>query len=184
MHWAKTTSRVCCRVHSALVIAETSTPSRQAQPELLHLPLSRCSLSLSEPAHQLATYAPLPPESRSERRKERRVPGHARAHSGCSFGRTRASSSRLALNDAQLSPYATMLQVDREQVCLTEIDSDSEVEVVNVSYEGEEADVVLYLRSDRATRSVAFAWEDGEYVWTALSIIRDWEAERTTAEDD
>ena len=69
------------------------------------------------------------------------------------------------LDDPELSPYAAMLQVDREQVCLTEIDPDSEVEVVDASYEGEEVDVVLHVRSDWVSRSVAFAWEDGEYVW-------------------
>lgn len=74
------------------------------------------------------------------------------------------------LDDKELRPYAAMYQVDREQYCLSELDPLSEVAIHNASYEygsyeEEDPDVVIHLRRNNMTKSIAFAREDGGYVW-------------------
>lgn len=72
---------------------------------------------------------------------------------------------RFSLDDERLEPFSAMYEVDREQYCLTEIDPDSIVHVERQIYGDYSYDVMLHIEGDRSYRTVAFVWEDGEYVW-------------------
>jgi hypothetical protein len=58
-----------------------------------------------------------------------------------------------------------MFEVDRDAFCLTAIDPDSEVNIdIERQQDGSEF-AILEIIGDKASRSVTFAWEDGQYVW-------------------
>jgi hypothetical protein len=74
-------------------------------------------------------------------------------------------AGRHSLDDEILQPFAAMYEIDREQYCLTEIDPDSTVHVERRNDGDYSYDVMLHIEGDRSYRTVAFVWEDGEYVW-------------------
>lgn len=83
------------------------------------------------------------------------------------FGCTDPQGNRgpYSLDDEALSPFVAMYQVDREQFCLTEIDPDSKVEIIRADSASRGYDVALRMYGDGVSRSIAFVWENGQYVW-------------------
>jgi hypothetical protein len=74
-------------------------------------------------------------------------------------------AGRHSPDDEILQPFAAMYEIDREQYCLTEIDPDSTVHVERRNDGDYSYDVMLHIEGDTSYRTVAFVWEDGEYVW-------------------
>ncbi len=82
----------------------------------------------------------------------------------CSILAKQSIKGPYSLDDEALLPFAMMYQVDRKQFCLTEIPQHARVKIKETSkYEG--YDVILYIRDDKVSRSVFFAWENEQYVW-------------------
>lgn len=84
---------------------------------------------------------------------------------GCSDPSGSGSRGPYSLDDEELLPFAAMYEIDREQFCLTEIDRDSKVQIQRDPYKDGGSDVALHIYNDRVSRTVAFVWEDGQYVW-------------------
>ena len=83
------------------------------------------------------------------------------------FGCSDPSDGRgpYSLDDEKLLPFAAMYEIDRESFCLTEIDRNSRVEIER-DYGGSHGyNVMLHIYSDGVSRTVAFVWENGRYVW-------------------
>ena len=67
------------------------------------------------------------------------------------------------MDDGRLLPFAAMYEIDRDSLCLTEIDPDSEVYIDALGGRG--YDVVLQLHNGNVSRTIAFILEGGRYVW-------------------
>lgn len=70
-----------------------------------------------------------------------------------------------SLDDEELLPFAAMYEIDRESLCLTEMDRDSKVEIERDYRRSYGYDVMLHIHNDSVHRTVAFVWEDNRYVW-------------------
>jgi hypothetical protein len=70
------------------------------------------------------------------------------------------------LENEALLPFSAMYEIDREQFCLTEIDSDSQVNILWNHWIGNQTSVVvLEIYNHRVSRSVFFLEEGEQYVW-------------------
>ena len=77
----------------------------------------------------------------------------------------RNDSGPFHVEDEALLPYAAMHRVDRERICLTEIDKDSSVRLQKSDSLARGYDMAVHVASDGVSRTVFFAWESDQYVW-------------------
>jgi hypothetical protein len=76
----------------------------------------------------------------------------------------RGDRGPFTLDNEALLPFAAMFQIDREQFCLSELADSSQVEIEKD--DGAKGyDIMLHMFDDAVSRTVAFVWEEGRYIW-------------------
>ena len=81
------------------------------------------------------------------------------------FSTSAIGTNRYKLSDPELAPFMTMYDVNREELCLTEIDENAEVEIERDDYTTNGYHIMLHMHSGNVIRTVAFEKVGEKYIW-------------------